>query len=138
MVANNMKKTNKNMILGIGLGMCLGIALGSSVGETLFNGNIAGGMSIGISFGLIIGAIIGLAKDKEINKQILEKGYTIKKIEENKDMKEYKITIVSNSKEEVIIDVSKGIMEIEQFSIGDIVFLDEDGQIEQAFDKEDD
>ena len=28
-------------------------------------------------------------------------------------------------------------MEIEQFTVGDIVFMDEDGDIEQAFDKED-
>ena len=34
--------------------------------------------STGMLFGMVIGFLIGAAKDKEINNQIEEKGYTIK------------------------------------------------------------
>lgn len=128
-----MKKTNKNTNMGMALGMCFGVALGSAFGGTLFQGNIAMGTSIGLSLGLLIGLVIGSLKDKVINEQIEEKGYTIKTIDKNEDDKEYRIIIVSNSGEEVIVNIPEGIMETELFSVGDVVFLDEEGYIEQVY-----
>jgi len=122
--------------MGMALSMCFGVALGSAFGGTLFQGNIAMGTSIGLSIGLLIGLVIGSLKDKTINEQIEEKGYTIKTIDKNEDDKEYRIIIVSNSGEEVIVNIPEGIMETELFSVGDVVFLDEEGHIEQAFDEE--
>lgn len=131
-----MKKTNKNTNMGIALGMCFGVALGSAFGGTVFHGNIAMGTSIGLSLGLLIGLVIGSLKDKVINEQIEEKGYTIKAIDKNENDKEYRITIVSESGEEVIVNIPVGIMETETFAVGDVVFLDNEGHIEQAFDEE--
>ena len=131
-----MKKTNKNANMGMALGMCFGVALGSAFAGTLSHGNIAMGTSIGLSLGLLIGLVIGSLKDKVINEQIEEKGYTIKAIDKNENGKEYRIIIVSKSGEEVIVNIPVGIMETETFSVGNVVFLDEEGHIEQAFDEE--
>ena len=131
-----MKKTNKNTNMGMALGMCFGVALGSAFAGTLSHGNIAMGTSIGLSLGLLIGLVIGSLKDKVINEQIEEKGYTIKAIDKNENGKEYKIIIVSKSGEKVIVNIPVGIMETEMLSVGNVVFLDEEGHIEQAFDEE--
>ena len=130
------KKTNKNTNMGMALGMCFGVALGSAFAGTLSHGNIAMGTSIGLSLGLLIGLVIGSLKDKVINEQIEEKGYTIKAIDKNENGKEYRITVVSKSGEEVIVNIPVGIMETETFSVGNVVFLDDEGHIEQAFDEE--
>ncbi len=36
----------------------------------------------------------------------------------------------------LVVTVPSGTMETELFTVGDIVFMDEDGDIEQAFDKD--
>ena len=126
-----MKKTNKNMNMGLALGMCFGVSIGSALGLTLFDGNIAMGTSIGLSLGMAIGVLIGSAKDKEVNKQLEEKGYTITAIDD------CKVTLVNINGEELVVDVPKGTMETEKFAVGDVVFMDEDGDIEQAFDEDD-
>ena len=130
-----MKKTNKNTSTGMALGMCFGVSIGTSIGSSL--GNIAMGSSMGMLFGMVIGLLIGAAKDKAINKQIEEKGYTIKDIKKNEQNGEYIITIVNRLGEENVVNVPKGQMEEENFSNEDVVYLDEDGMLEQAYDKED-
>ena len=130
------KKTSKNTNEGMALGMCFGVAIGTSLGVA-FDGNIALGTSIGLSIGLVLGLAIGSQKDKAANRQIEEKGYTIRAIEKREGSKEYAVTVVDRLGEETVIIVSEGQMEEEHFSVGDIVFFNEDGQIEQAFDKED-
>ena len=65
-----------------------------------------------------------------------EKGYTVKTIEKVEEKKEYIITIVNNLGEESVITVPQGQMDEEAFEIGDVVFLADDGLIEQAYDKE--
>ncbi len=129
-----MKKTSKNMNTGIGMGMCFGVAIGSSMGVAF--DNIAIGVALGISIGLAIGAALGAQKDKAVNEQVDEKGYTIKAIIPNGD-NEYIVTIEDKAGEKKEIIVPDGVMNTELFSIGDVVFLDEDGMIEQAFDEED-
>ncbi len=130
-----MKKTNKNTNTGMALGMCFGVSIGTSIGSSL--GNISMGSSMGMLFGMVIGLLIGAAKDKEINNQIEEKGYTIKDIKKNEQNGEYIITIVNRLGEENVVVVPKGQMEEENFEIDDVVFWDDDGLIEQAYDKED-
>jgi hypothetical protein len=130
-----MKKTNKNKSMGMALGMCFGVSLGTAFGSMI--GNTSLGLSMGPCLGLVIGLALGALKDKEVNKQLLEKGYTIKTITSLDEKQEYVITIVNHLGEESDVVVPKGQMEEETFEIGDVVFLDEDGMIEQAYDKED-
>lgn len=130
-----MKKTSKNMAIGMSLGMCFGASFGTSFGG-LFGGNIAMGTSMGICIGMLVGLAIGSAKDKAVNAQIEEEGYTIKMIEKDNKSTEYKVTIVNNKRKEVVVTVPSSTMETELFTVGDIVFMDEDGDIEQEFNKE--
>ena len=76
-------------------------------------------------------------KDKEVNKQVEEVGYTIKEIKKNEEKEEFIITIVNRLGDESIVIVPKGQMEEENFQIDDVVFLNDDGLIEQAYDKDD-
>lgn len=86
---------------------------------------------------MAIGCVLGSQKDKEVNKQVEEEGYAIKDIKKNEQKEEYIITIVNKLGEEMVVIVSKGQMEEENFEIDDVVFLDDEGVIEQAYDKED-
>lgn len=130
-----LKKTNKNTSMGMALGMCFGVSIGTAFGSML--GNTGLGISMGSGLGLLIGLVLGSLKDEEVNKQLLEKGYTIKTIKSQDEKQEYVITIVNHLGEESDVIVPKEQMEEETFEIGDVVFLDEDGMIEQAYDKED-
>ena len=130
-----MKKTNKNTSMGMLLGMCLGLSIGTSIGS--MNGNIGIGSSMGMLVGMAIGLIFGYLKDQEVNNQIEEKNYTIKDIQKNEQQEDYTVILINRLGEESIVIIPKGQMETELFSKGDIVYLDEDGMIEQAYDKED-
>ena len=129
-----LKKTNKNTTMGMALGMCFGVSIGTAFGSMI--GNTSLGLSMGPGLGLLIGLALGSLKDKEVNKQLLEKGYTVKTITSKDEKQEYVITIVNHLGEESDVVVPKGQMEEESFEIGDVVFLDEDGMLEQAYDKE--
>lgn len=129
-----MKKTNKHTNTGMALGMCLGVSVGTAIGST-FN-NMALGSAIGLSMGMVIGLILGSRKDEEVNKQIEEKGYTIKEIRKSEVKDEYFVTIVNRWGDKSIVEVPKGQMEAEVFDVDDVVFLDEDGLIEQAYEKD--
>lgn len=123
-----MKQTTKNAGTGVALGMCFGVAVGSAI-ESL-------GIPMGLCFGMLIGLIIGANKDEIVNKQVAEKGYKIKAIEKNEGSNEYGITLVNNQGSERTVSISSGTMETELFNVGDIVFIDEDKDIEQAFDED--
>lgn len=128
-----MKKTSKNTNMGMVLGMCLGLSMGTAFGS-LFH-NMAMGSCLGLSLGMLLGLILGSQKDKAVNEQIEKDGYAVKHIQ--KDEEAYKITIVNKSEEEQIVTVSKGEQNEENFQIGDLVFRNEDGSIEQAYDADD-
>ena len=130
-----MKKTNKNTNMGVALGMCFGISIGTAFGSMY--GNMALGSCLGLSIGLVLGLVIGSQKVKKVNEQVSEKGYTIKTIDFIDEKKGYAIIIVDHFGEEMTVIIPKGQMETENFTVGDIVFLDDDGLIEQAYDKED-
>ena len=130
-----MKKTNHHTTTGMALGMCLGVSFGTSLGMVFDNTSL--GISLGLSIGLALGLALGSLKDKEVNKQLEEKGYYIKSIVENAETDEYAITIADKFGLENIVITPAGQMDEEDFEVGDVVFLDEDGMIEQAYDKED-
>ena len=60
----------------------------------------------------------------------------IKAIEKKEVSNEYGITLVDNQGNEQTVSISSSTMETELFKVGDIVFIDEDGDIEQAFDED--
>ena len=130
-----MKKTSKNTNMGMVMGMCFGVSIGTALGSTV--DNIGMGTSLGLCIGMAIGLVLGSQKDKEVNKQVEEEGYTIKDIKKNEPKEEYIITIANRLGEESVVIVSKGQMKEENFEIDDIVFLGDNGSIEQAYDKED-
>lgn len=130
-----MKQTNKHTRKRIALGLALGVSFGSSLGMVL--DHLSLGVSLGMSIGLALGLAIESRKDKEFNAQLEEKGYTIKAIDENEENDEYAVTISDKYGEEVVVKVSSDQMDVEDFVVGDTVFLDEDGDIEQAFDEDD-
>ena len=123
-----MKQTTKNARIGAALGMCFGVIIGSAI-ESL-------GIPIGLCLGMSIGIVIGAKKDEIVNKQVAEKGYKIKAIEKKEVTNEYGITLVDNQGNEQTVSISSSKMETELFKVGDIVFIDEDGDIEQAFDED--
>ena len=129
------KKTNKNANMGMVLGMCIGVSIGTALGSTL--DNISLGTSLGLCIGMFIGHILGSQKDKEVNKQVEEEGYTVKDIKKCEQKDEYIITITNRLGVESDVIIPKGQMEEENFEINDVVFIDNDGLIEQAYDKED-
>ncbi len=129
-------KTNKHTSMGIAMGMCFGVAMGTSLGQLIFD-NISIGMSMGICFGMLVGMSVGHMKDKEINRQLEEQGYTIKEIEKEENEENYKIIIQDKNGGEISILVSESVMKKERFNVGNIVFLGEDGTLEQAFRGED-
>lgn len=130
-----MKKTNKNTSIQMVFGMCICGSIGTFIGASL--GNSAMGSSMGLLVGMVIGFLIGTTEDKKVNNQIKEKGYTIKDIKKNEQNGEFIITIVNRLGEENVVNVPKEQMEEENFSKDDVVYLDEDGMLEQAYDKED-
>lgn len=124
-----MKKTTKNITMGMSLGICFGVELGVAIDGL--------GISMGLCLGMLIGLVIGKAKDKVFNVQVEEKGYTIKEITKDDNVNKYNIILTDNQGKEQVVNVSAETMDTEQFTVGDIVFKDEDGYIEQAFNKED-
>ena len=123
-----MKQTTKNTGTGMVLGMCLGVGVGSVIDSL--------GIPLGLCLGMLIGLVIGANKDKIVNKQVAEKGYKIKVIEKNEGSNEYGITLVDHQGNEQTVSISAATMKTELFKVGDIVFIDEDGDIEQAFDED--
>lgn len=132
--ANN-KESHKYQMMGMSLGMCFGISIGMSLGYTLFdNGTL--GMCMGLSIGMLIGMSVGMSKDKAINEQLKTKGYTILDIiPKDITLKEYEVKLADKNEEVCFVSVSRGTMETEDFKVGDLVYMDEDGNIEQAMEE---
>ena len=114
-----MKKTNKNTSMGMTLGMCFGIAFGTSIGPSINNTGL--GTSIGLCLGMAIGILIGALKDKAVNQQLKEQGYTIIGIVKNKESDDYSVTLVNTKGEESIVRTPNGQIETEDFEIGDTI-----------------
>lgn len=130
-----MKKTTKNTSMGMALGMCFGISMGTALGSSLFH-NISLGMCVGMAIGMCLGLAIGAAKDKEVNAQLQRKGYTVTSITGPDENNQYKVTIKGLDGEEQSLTIDQGPMDEEAFKIGDVVYLDEEGNLEQAYDED--
>lgn len=92
---------------------------------------------MGLCFGTCVGIALGSAKDNAINKQLEEQGYTISHIESADAPKTFTVTIVNYSGETQTIAVPKGELEAETLKVGDVVYLDEEGHLEQVYADED-
>ena len=112
--------------------MCFGLSIGLAFGN-LFSDHGSIGMCIGMSIGMMLGVIAGAAKDKKVNEQLAEKGYritAIKSIGEDK----YEVTVTDKEDHVRMVEVYCGDREVEQFQIGDFVYIDEDGNMESVMD----
>lgn len=130
-----MKKSSKYTTQGMCFGMLFGMAIGVSCGSLLFD-NMSIGMCLGISFGMCLGIAFGAAKDKKINAQLEEEGYTVHRMVKKGNSDDYTATIRNKAGEESVVDVTAEEMKKENFAEGDFVFLD-NNHIEQAYAKED-
>ncbi len=121
-----MKKTNKNMGLGMAYGSCIGLIVGALIGSF--------GIPLCLLAGMLIGLAIGKRKDDAVNEQVIEKSYKIQTIDLNEKFADYDVTVTDKKGNKKSTSVSAKKMKQEQFKIGDIVFMDDKGNIEQAFD----
>lgn len=127
---------NRYQSMGMSIGMCFGVSIGLAFGNLIFDhGTI--GMCFGISIGMLLGMVVGAAKDKKIREQLEEKGYKITAINMIGEGK-YEITVTDKDDNSKKIEIHNGDMEVEQFQIGDLVYIDEDGNMESLMDKDSD
>ena len=135
-IKDEKNEKHKYQTLGMSIGMCFGVSLGMSIGYFLFdNGPV--GMCMGMSIGMFLGMTVGMAKDKRMKEQFEEKGYKILEINQKDEKQdEYLVKIIDKTGQENTVVVTKGDMDTEEFEVGDLVYLDEDGSLEQIFDKE--
>ncbi len=131
-----MKKSNKNLSLGMSMGMCIGISLGMVFGQILFD-NIGVGMCIGLAIGMSFGMAIGAWKDQQINAAIQENGWEIQEIRPIDGTDSYSIILTDSKGTEKTVEVSATLMEAQAFCIGDTVLEKEDGSLEQVSENED-
>lgn len=128
--------SNNYQMMGMSMGMCFGVALGLAFGNMFFeHGSI--GMCFGIPIGMLLGMLAGAAKDKKVNGQLTEKGYRITAIDETGKDK-YEVTVTDKNDNVKKVEIYKGDMEVEQFQIGDFVYINEDGDIESVMNKDND
>ncbi len=118
------------MTLWMPIGMCLGSGLGVALGSAA--GNVGTGLCLGICFGMSLGMLLGSLIDNKINKQLEEKAYRVKAVEEKEDG-DFAVTCSDKNGNDITSPVTASQMKEEAFSVGDYVFLDDDGSITQAF-----
>ena len=128
-----MKKTSKNTTLGMSLGMCFGVSIGSALGTA--TDHLSVGISLGMCIGMALGMAIGAQKDKIVNKQVEEEGYTIKAINSDEEKGDYLITIANKLGEEIIVKVPKSQMKADNFEMDEVVYLNDTQMIEHVYDK---
>lgn len=130
------ERSNRYQTIGMSIGMCFGVSIGMAFGNLLFDhGTI--GMCLGLSIGMMLGMIAGSAKDKKVSEQLGEKGYRITAINMIGEDK-YEITVSDKNDNAKKVEIYNGDMEVEQFQIGDFVYIDEDGNMESLMDKDSD
>ena len=135
-IKNEKNRSSRYQTLGMSVGMCFGLAIGMSIGYLLFDNGLTG-MSTGLPIGMLLGMAVGMAKDKKINEQIDTKGYTILEINQKDDIQdEYAVKIGDKDGQESIVVVSKNNMKTEKFEVGDVVYMNEDGGLEQVVDRD--
>lgn len=113
--------------------MCFGVAIGCAFGQSVFD-NMATGMTLGLSIVMCLGMVLGAIKDNAINRQLEEQGYKIKDIHPSQEENFLYVIIVNYKGEEQTVIISKDELKAETPSVGDYVFLDEEGLLEKAYD----
>ena len=83
---------------------------------------------------IFLGEVLGAVKDNAINRQLEEQGYKIKDIHPSQEENFLYVIIVNYKGEEQTVIISKDELEAETLSVGDYVFLDEEGLLEKAYD----
>lgn len=126
------KETDKNRNTGMAIGMCFGMSIGLALANSL-DINTGIGMCMGMSICMCLGLVLGASKDKVVNKQLEEQGYTIRRIEPAEAPEEFAVTIVNHDSEEKTITMPIGALEAETLKVGDVVYLDEEGYLEQVY-----
>lgn len=135
--SNEQEKTgNRYQSMGMSIGMCFGVSIGLAFGN-LFSDHGTTGMCLGLPIGMLLGMVVGAAKDKKVREQLEEKGYKITAINRIGEDK-YKITVTDKNDNTRELEIHNGDMEAEQFQIGDLVYIDEDGNMESLMDKDGD
>lgn len=130
------KISNRYQAMGMSIGMCFGVSIGLAFGN-LFSDHGTIGMCLGLSIGMMLGMIAGSAKDKKVNEQLAEIGYRITAINMIGEDK-YEITVSDKNDNVKKVEIYHGDMKVEQFKIGDFVYIDEDGNMESVMDKDGD
>ena len=125
---------NKYQSMGMSIGMCFGVSIGLAFGN-LFSDHGSIGMCLGLPIGMLLGMAVGAAKDKKIREQLEEKGYKITAINRIGEDK-YEITVTDKNDTTKEVEIHNGDMKAEQFQIGDLVYIDEDGNMESLMDKD--
>ena len=108
--------------------MALGLVFGMPTYGVMFD-NIGIGMCLGISIGMCLGMGIGSAKDKKINKQLEEFGYTVKAINKTEDG--YDVILADKNGRESALTVSEKVLSKEGLKVGDTVYVEE-GRMEKV------
>ena len=121
-----MKKTHKNTNLGIALGLCFGVTFGLTIYDNL---------PLGILFGLAIGASFGSAMDKKLNVKIEEQGYIITAMKKT-GPDTYTIRLANKHGKERQIEKNAAAIDSQNLRVGKVVYLNDDGHIELAYDEE--
>ncbi len=128
-----MKETHKHRNYGLCIGMCFGAAIDIAFEQ---DGGWSSMGFVGIALGLLVGMAIGMAMNNKVNEQLRSQGYRIKEIREPSSDGGYELIIVNHAGEEMIRTVEAGDMDVEGFKVGDMVYIDEDGAVEQAYDED--
>lgn len=123
-----MKQTHRHMVLGMSLGMCMGTGIGVALG-TAMSGGIGTGMCLGLCFGMSVGMALGALRDREINRQIEEKGYTVREIV---TLETGDAAVTVEDKTGALRTVTVPAKEAKQMelSVGSVVFLGETDHLE--------
>ncbi len=90
---------------------------------------------IGMALGAVLGLLLGWHKDQKFHAQMREQGYCVRKIVRQDDGA-YLVVISDRNGWTQTIPVPPKTMTEEGFQPGDAVYLDEDGVLEQIYEKD--
>jgi hypothetical protein len=128
-----MKQLGNRSAIGLSMGICFGVAIGCAIGTATHR--LAASIGIGAGVGCLVGLFIGYQKDKEVNAQVEQFGYTIQSINLLDDAVSSMVVIIDKHGSSKEIKMPNAELNAENLKVGDIVYLNEDGLVERAFDE---
>ncbi len=129
-----MKQLGNRSAIGLSMGICFGVAIGCAIGTATHR--LAASIGIGAGVGCLVGLFIGYQKDKEVNAQVEQFGYTIQSINLLDDAVSSMVVIIDKHGSSKEIKMPNAELNAENLKVGDIVYLNEDGLVERAFDED--